>query len=176
MARGRFLSKSLSDDPDFNLALSSDFSRLLWVMLVMHLDAENRFAGEAYFVRSKVLPWRADIGGNQVEAALQEYEKLGFITRYYDEGGRRMLQALKLAGYQIHPQTGWSRARQLVLERDDYTCQYCERPAEHVDHIIPRCQGGGDGMDNLVAACASCNLSKGGRTPEQAGMTLLEAP
>lgn len=32
---------------------------------------------------------------------------------------------------------------------------------------------GSDLADNLVTACRSCNSSKGSRTPEQAGMTLV---
>jgi hypothetical protein len=65
-----------------------------------------------------------------------------------------------------------SALREMIMIRDGRTCQYCGKPAEHIDHVIPRCQGGTDDPDNLVAACAFCNLSKGGRTPEQAGMVL----
>ena len=100
MARGRFLSKSLSDSPDFNLELSSDFSRLLWMMLVTHLDVEGRFWAEPRLVSAKVLPWRADVTLDQVEASLQEYEDLDFIIRYKDSKGLRVLQAVKFAKYQ----------------------------------------------------------------------------
>ena len=55
---------------------------------------------------------------------------------------------------------------------DDEICQYCGAFADHVDHIIPRSQGGGSAEDNLVAACAECNMHKGARTPEEAKMTL----
>lgn len=53
-------------------------------------------------------------------------------------------------------------------------CRYCGG-GEYlaVDHVVPRCQGGGDELSNLVVACKSCNSRKGGRTPEQAGMVLL---
>ena len=34
----------------------------------------------------------------------------------------------------------------------------------HVDHIVPRVKGGPDTLDNLVVACASCNLSKGSKS------------
>jgi len=67
----------------------------------------------------------------------------------------------------------WELRRRAVLERDHYTCRYCRAPAIQVDHVIPRCQGGSDEFSNLVAACEHCNKSKGGRTPEQAGMELL---
>ena len=30
----------------------------------------------------------------------------------------------------------------------------------HLDHIIPRCRGGDDGIDNLALACEFCNLAK----------------
>jgi 5-methylcytosine-specific restriction endonuclease McrA len=41
-----------------------------------------------------------------------------------------------------------------------------------VDHVVPRCQGGLSTWANLVACCQKCNSTKGGRTPEQAGMQL----
>lgn len=66
----------------------------------------------------------------------------------------------------------WQELRAVVLERDSNTCQYCGEPAEHIDHIIPICKGGGNELDNLVAACTFCNCSKGGRTPQEAGMEL----
>ena len=42
-------------------------------------------------------------------------------------------------------------------------CTYCGRPAETVDHLIPRLRQGPDSADNLVPACRWCNSSKGGR-------------
>jgi len=52
-----------------------------------------------------------------------------------------------------------------VLRRDGHTCYYCgEGGATHVDHIVPMASGGGDEMDNLVAACARCNQRKGSKS------------
>ena len=42
-------------------------------------------------------------------------------------------------------------------------CTYCGRPAETLDHLIPRLRHGPDSADNLVPACRWCNSSKGGR-------------
>ena len=50
-----------------------------------------------------------------------------------------------------------------VLRRDAYTCYYCGDAATHADHVIPKAMGGGDELDNLVAACASCNQRKGSK-------------
>ena len=62
----------------------------------------------------------------------------------------------------------WAALRTFVLERDNYTCQYCSKTTGtmHVDHITPVGRGGSH-PDNLVTACQSCNLQKHSRTPEE---------
>lgn len=51
---------------------------------------------------------------------------------------------------------------------DPQRCFYCEdRPYEHLEHCIPLSRGGTHTKDNLVPACASCNLSKGTKTPDE---------
>ena len=98
-------------------------------------------------------------------------------TKQFHYGGASILIEWTFAeGVASHFSTGynpeWPALRQQAMNRDGGICQYCGAPAEHVDHVIPRCQGGRDEIDNLVAACAKCNLTKSGRTPEQAGMKL----
>ncbi len=65
-----------------------------------------------------------------------------------------------------------------VFLRDGYTCQYCGRETRELtlDHVVPRSQGGGHSWENVVSACKLCNRRKGGRTPEQASMKLLNEP
>ncbi len=63
-----------------------------------------------------------------------------------------------------------------VLRRDGRICAYCGGRADTVDHVLPRCRGGGDTWFNLVAACQSCNGLKGDRTPQEAGMTMIREP
>ena len=52
-----------------------------------------------------------------------------------------------------------------VFNRDKFTCQYCGRAAPdvvlHVDHREPQSIGGRDDPENLVTACAACNIGKG---------------
>ena len=67
-------------------------------------------------------------------------------------------------------------SRRAVFMRDDHRCQYCGRSAENIDHVIPKVQGGQHRWENVVAACRRCNTRKGGRTPAQAGLTLLRNP
>ncbi len=69
---------------------------------------------------------------------------------------------------------------QLVFARDGGRCQYCGRrfptPELSLDHVVPRSQGGLSTWENVVCACARCNARKGGRLPQEAGMTLVQKP
>ena len=58
-----------------------------------------------------------------------------------------------------------------VFLRDRFICQYCgDKDDLTFDHLIPRSRGGQTRWDNVVTACAPCNLSKGGHLPHHAGM------
>lgn len=61
------------------------------------------------------------------------------------------------------PARQWQEIRDRILSRDEYTCAYCGSDADHVDHIHPISKGGSNEDDNLTAACATCNISKGDR-------------
>jgi hypothetical protein len=56
------------------------------------------------------------------------------------------------------------RLRFSILNRDNFTCRYCGHEAPdvvlHVDHIVPVSQGGTNDCENLITACAECNLGK----------------
>ena len=73
--------------------------------------------------------------------------------------------------------------RRQVYDRDRRTCVYCDRVEGQVwpnetedeaaltlDHVIPKSRGGPTSLDNLVTCCFKCNVVKGQRTPEEAGM------
>jgi len=70
--------------------------------------------------------------------------------------------------------------RNNIFLRDHYTCQYCGRKPPFsqltMDHVHPVVKGGRKTWENIVTACRGCNLRKGGRTPEEAGMRLKQAP
>ena len=42
-----------------------------------------------------------------------------------------------------------------------YACAYCTRPADTLDHVLPRSRGGLTVAENLVPACGRCNGAKG---------------
>ena len=63
----------------------------------------------------------------------------------------------------LYSTKGWRKLRRTVLARD-VICQDCQnRPATHVDHIVPRKRGGTDSVDNLQGLCASCHTAKTAR-------------
>jgi 5-methylcytosine-specific restriction endonuclease McrA len=56
------------------------------------------------------------------------------------------------------------QARARILVRDQWRCHWCGRHANTVDHLIPISEGGSHyDPRNLVAACAHCNKSRGGK-------------
>ena len=66
-----------------------------------------------------------------------------------------------------------------VFLRDGFACVYCGvegREELTFDHLIPRSRGGRTTWANIVTACSSCNLLKGGRMPSQAGMHPARKP
>ena len=71
-------------------------------------------------------------------------------------------------------------SRQNIYLRDNFRCQYCgrrESSAElNLDHVTPRSLGGQTTWENIVTCCITCNVRKGGRTPESAGMRLISRP
>ncbi len=58
-----------------------------------------------------------------------------------------------------------------VFLRDHFQCQYCgEHEDLTFDHVVPRAHGGRTTWDNVITACAPCNLSKGGYLPKHTRM------
>ncbi len=61
--------------------------------------------------------------------------------------------------------------------RDDFSCQYCGAKNDLTfDHVLPRKLGGVTSWENVVAACAPCNLKKGSKTLREAGLKLQRPP
>ena len=87
---------------------------------------------------------------------------------------------VRLIGFDRVPKSPVKFNRRNIFARDDNRCQYCGRrfSTSHLslDHIVPRAQGGTATWTNIVCACLTCNVKKGGRTPKQATMSLIRKP
>lgn len=53
----------------------------------------------------------------------------------------------------------WRRIREEHLAMQP-NCVCCGRAGSHIDHILPRRQGGSDDHSNLQTLCASCHSRK----------------
>ena len=92
----------------------------------------------------------------------------------------RLPSVIALKKY-IKPSRNPAFTRFNLFLRDKFTCQYCGSEGGDMaeltfDHVVPRAYGGRTTWDNVIAACASCNLAKGGRTPDEAHMLPLGRP
>ena len=59
----------------------------------------------------------------------------------------------------------WRKLREVVLARDEGFCVECRArglfvAGNHVDHIKPKAEGGGDELTNLQLLCADCHTDK----------------
>lgn len=77
----------------------------------------------------------------------------------------------------VKPATFPAFTRFNVFLRDRFICQYCGFDDDLTfDHLIPRSKGGMTRWDNVVTACAPCNLRKGAMLPGKAKMWPMQEP
>ena len=67
-----------------------------------------------------------------------------------------------------------------VFLRDRFVCQYCSECFDTheltFDHVLPKSRGGKTNWNNVITACAGCNLRKGNQLLDEAGMKLRYRP
>jgi 5-methylcytosine-specific restriction endonuclease McrA len=89
-------------------------------------------------------------------------------------------RVIRLLGYDRLPRQRVRFNRRNLFARDGHRCQYCggnfSNSELSLDHVLPRSRGGVASWENIVCACLKCNVRKGGRTPQEAGMRLIREP
>jgi 5-methylcytosine-specific restriction endonuclease McrA len=86
---------------------------------------------------------------------------------------------IRLVTYVCVPRAAQRKiSRRALFARDEWSCVYCGTSGGRLtlDHVVPRSRGGDSVWENVVTACAPCNLRKGDRLPEEASMTLKRRP
>ncbi len=79
--------------------------------------------------------------------------------------------------YKNIPFRGVLLNRNNLFRRDKGECQYCGSKKQlTIDHVVPRSKGGKSNWTNLVTACHRCNVIKGDKSPEHAGLDLRTIP
>ena len=77
----------------------------------------------------------------------------------------------------IKPSENPNFTRFNVFLRDKFTCQYCgDRKDLTFDHLLPKSKGGLTNWENVVTACSSCNVQKGGMLYKNCGLVLSQKP
>ena len=126
------------------------------------IDCVNDFQSMTWDDWTKLRPAEGEVGMRSVNAVL------------------RVPTVIQYTRFDRPPAKKVHYNRRTIYRRDNNTCQYCgKKPGMDslsIDHVIPRCQGGGTTWENTVIACVDCNAKKAGRTPEQANMKLLSVP
>jgi 5-methylcytosine-specific restriction endonuclease McrA len=89
-------------------------------------------------------------------------------------------RVIRLLTYDRLPRPKVKFNRRNIFARDSNRCQYCGKRFAtselSLDHVVPRSQGGPASWENIVCACLTCNVRKGGRTPREANMKLIREP
>jgi len=87
---------------------------------------------------------------------------------------------LRLMLYDRLPRQAVKFNRRNIYARDENRCQYCGAKFASselsLDHVVPRSLDGNSSWENIVCCCVKCNVRKGGRTPQDAGMKLITKP
>lgn len=84
---------------------------------------------------------------------------------------------IRLNHFKNIPYRGVLLNRVNLFRRDGGVCQYCGSKRQlTIDHVVPRSKGGKTSWTNLVTACNRCNVNKGDKTPDQAGLILKNEP
>jgi 5-methylcytosine-specific restriction endonuclease McrA len=88
----------------------------------------------------------------------------------------RLPSVVSLKTY-VRPARNPAFTRFNVFLRDRFECQYCGSGFDLTfDHVIPRSRGGRTTWDNVVTACAPCNLLKGGKLSKDCSMYPRQRP
>jgi len=128
--------------------------------------------------------------GQYLSYDFESWREISELKRQFEPDGHDWIRTvrfelavpriIRLLIYDRLPRQEVKFNRRNIYARDGNRCQYCGKkfPTTElsIDHIVPRSQGGKTVWENVVCACLRCNIKKGGRTPEQAHMTLIAPP
>lgn len=92
----------------------------------------------------------------------------------------RIPRVIQLLSCERPPRHDVKFSRHNIYVRDGNRCQYCGRrfPTSELslDHVVPLSRGGPSTWENVVCACLPCNVRKGNKLLEEAGLALRKQP
>ncbi len=134
-----------------------------------------------YLATDKGQEWssrsREGVRGDRTEYVAEYYQKnkarLSVIQSEWRRSNngvnsRRLARAKRRSLETDAPSDNWKATE--VHHEAGGRCLYCGIEVElhkmHADHFIPLAKGGSNLRENIVCSCASCNLSKAAKLPE----------
>lgn len=115
-----------------------------------------------------------------IKGKAEYIDKINKLDDYIIIGEYYIPKTIKLTYEMAIPDPELPFSRENIYLRDDYTCQYCGEKFSAaeltLDHVFPKSRGGKNSWENIVTCCKHCNGEKADRTPEEAGMVLLNKP
>lgn len=115
-----------------------------------------------------------------IKGKAEYIEKICELDNCIKIGENYIPRTIKLTYDVAIPELELPFSRENIYARDKHICQYCGKEFEPkeltLDHVFPKSRGGDTSWDNIVACCKACNQFKADRTPEEAGLVLLNKP
>jgi hypothetical protein len=103
---------------------------------------------------------RAKMSKAKIGHTESEETKANRSRRWTGSGNPRWVGGVSAEGSRRIGNYLWKRLRKEILERDNYTCQCCEKSTDvkfQVHHKVPWRLTHNDGKENLVTLCMSCH-------------------
>lgn len=126
----------------------------------------------------KIFPWHRSVNAvlGRTANVLEEYDE----TISAPSLTMQIPAVLQLRKHLARTKKDPKFSRHHVYTSFGFRCAYCggqfvARDLTY-DHVIPWSRGGLTNWKNIVASCRPCNGKKRNRTPEEAGMRLLQRP
>jgi hypothetical protein len=159
MARGRMISKSLSTSEKFGSLVAlgelSEFTQLLYPLLVIHADDYGRLQGDAFTIKLMCLP----VSPRPLEAfaiALQQLDAAGLIT-WYEAAGKRYIQ---IRNFEWHQHGLHKRTRSQFPEIPGSSGKFPEIPSEGTKEKEGRKEGRNNPLSPFYKKGGSQRLSR----------------
>lgn len=143
----------------------------VWIRLLV-LAADTNDCGQIYMVKDKpysrsqlaaVIERSVDVVGESIKTFI-DFDMIsiddGIITIKNWEKYQNVSGMEKVREQARMRMRDYRERKKLGITSVGSNCVYCGKPANTVDHIIPKSKGGQDTDWNLVPSCKSCNSSK----------------
>lgn len=92
----------------------------------------------------------------------------------------RVPRVIQLLSCERPPRHDVKFSRHNIYVRDGNRCQYCGKRFQtselSLDHVVPLSRGGPSTWENVVCACLPCNVRKGNKLLDEAGLKLRRVP